>query len=215
MTLQLGDIAAHFPQELALRALKRFLPAERPAVDGFTLLPELFAAQEIGWLAQEGRAALARLSGRPKQGASGAAPAGALPDIDVHEEAFRRLVAHPRLLAPVRERLREPFHVHHTRLIVGRADPLWRLQVEPRQATAAVALTDGALRLDGDSIEATAGSLLLLAPRSHGEVECGDWFFITYDALRNPAGVDSFRSRLLDGVYADDCLWPSPIACAG
>jgi len=128
-------------------------PFER---DGYTVLPRLFAAEEVTWLAEEAHALAARLSGRPKQQmpawSSDEAPDGTLFDIDVYEEPFRRLIAHPRLLAPVRALLAEPLYVHRTRLIGERParSSTWRRDLPvlaqpaggaaPRLITAAVSL---------------------------------------------------------------------------
>ena len=128
--------------------------------DGFTMLPRLFAAEEIGWLAEEARGLAARLSGRPKQPVPSwvgdEAPEGTLFDIDVYEEPFRRLMAHPRLLTQVRALLPEPLYVYRTRLIGERPakDAIWRRDMPtwrrlagisaPRLITAAVSLSDHA-----------------------------------------------------------------------
>ena len=203
MTLQLASFAADLVPTLARRALPQFLPADRPRGGGFTLLPELFAFPEIGWLAQEGRAVLARLSGRPKPGGA-TTPENALIDIDVHEEAFRRLVAHPRLLAVVRGRIGAAPRVRSTRLVAGSGA---RDSHRPsRGLVAAVALTAGALRSGAEGLELDPGAVALIEARSPLAIEGGDWFLITYDAL---------GERPVAAVYGDDCLWPSPIACAG
>src|SRR5262249_42717793 len=159
--LQFAGLAADLPRALGRRAWQRFLPAERRAGDGFTLLPELFALPEVGWLAQEGRAGGARLSGRPKVGAG--PPAGRrLVDNDRHAEAFRRLVAHPRLLAPVRDRLGVAPQVLRTRLVFGGDDSPWRRDRESRQVAVAVALSSGVARLGEERVQVAAGGVLLL-----------------------------------------------------
>lgn len=147
MSIQRGDIAAS-------SAIDVF------HATGFVTLPRLFAIEESGWLAQEARNLSARLSGRPKDtvssGTSDEAPDGTLFDVDVYEEPFRRLVAHPRLLRHVRAVLPEALYVHRTRLLAAArpADAVWRRDFPtwqrlagmpaPRLVTAAVFLGEPA-----------------------------------------------------------------------
>jgi len=124
--------------------------------DGIVTVTKLFAVEELAWLAEEARALGPRLTGRPKDRvadwSTDEAPDGTLFDVDLYAEPFRRLIAHPRLLAGVRALLAEPLYVHRTRLIADRPaeDVIWRRDFAtwhriagipaPRLVTAAVFL---------------------------------------------------------------------------
>ena len=178
MTLQLAE---RLPSDAAARFGR----------GGVLAIPSLFATEEVIWLAEEAKLVSARLTGRPKQDAD-----GALVDIDVHEEPFRRLAAHPRLLAQVREFLEEPFGVARTRLVLG----------ELGEAPALPGVT-AAVHLGGTEPGAVVllhgGAGDALPPRR------GPLFLITY------APISGGGTRRLDAGLSNDCLWPPAFACAG
>jgi len=169
MTVQLRDIAA-------ASAIDTF------QTSGLVTLPRLFAVEESAWLAQEAHSLNARLSGRPKgtssSGSSDEAPDGTLFDVDVYEEPFRRLVAHPRLLRQVRAVLPEALYVHRTRLIAARrpADTVWRRDfptwqrlaglAAPRMVTAAVFLGEPVSGGPGLWVRPLATSSEVTAPQA-------------------------------------------------
>jgi hypothetical protein len=189
---------------------------------GVLVVPSLFAAEEMGWIAEEARGLTARLSGRPRAHlpawSSDEGPAGTLFDIDLHEEPFRRLLAHPRLLAHVRALLPEPLYVHRTRLIGDRlvADAVWRRDfdlcrrlagiAEPWLLTAVVALragVDAALFVrapgatdDEFAVALPTGSVAFLhgeaayAFRRSAPASGGALFLITYNAMANQPASD-------------------------
>jgi hypothetical protein len=158
---------------------------------GMLAIPSLFAAEEVAWLAEEAKLVSARLTGRPKQDAD-----GALIDVDVHEEPFRRLAAHPRLLDQLRELLPEPFGVLRTRLVLR----------EPAEAPAQAGVTV-AVHLAGPE----AGTVVLLHGGSRDALppRRGPLYLITY------APISRGSTRGLDAGLNDDCLWPPAFACAG
>jgi hypothetical protein len=197
-----------------------------PQQDAVLVSPGLFAPEELGWLAEEARGSAGRLSGRPRVQAAASAreegPAGTLYDIDVHDEPFRRLLAHPRLLARVRALLPEPFGVRRTRLVGEHlsADGIWRREPD---LTAVVSLhggTEPALlvrsggALDGElAVPLPTGSVAFLnAGASYAlrrrQSRSGVLILISYAALAD-------RVRPLEASHGDDCLWPPAFACAG
>lgn len=154
-------------------------------------IPSLFAKDEVLWLAEEARLVSAQLTGRPKQDAD-----GALVDVDVHEEPFRRLAAHPRLLEQVRALLPEAFGVARTRLVLG----------ELGESPAPVGVT-AAVQLGGPE----AGTVVLLHGGAGDALPArrGPLYLITY------APISRVGTRRLDASLNDDCLWPPAFACAG
>jgi hypothetical protein len=229
MTLQRARIAADVDRGLDAGAL---------------VVPRLFAPEEMGWIAEEARALGARLSGRPRGAvpivSRDEGPEGTLFDVDLHEEPFRRLLAHPRLLTHVHALLPEPLYVHRTRLIgeTAPADGIWRSDAASwegngaqRLVTAVVALRAaaspvlavrpfGAREAGEMALALPTGSVAFLDAAASYTVHAGALFLITYNALASQpvadwAGLGGARSRPLVSALSDDCLWPPAFACAG
>jgi hypothetical protein len=177
MTLQLAE---RLPPDAAARFSR----------GGVLAIPSLFAAEEVAWLAEEAKLISARLSGRPKQDAD-----GALLDVDMREEPFRRLASHPRLVGQVRGVLEEPFGLARTRLILGdmAADA-------PSPGVTAVVHLGGAE--PGAVVLLQDGAADVLPPRQ------GPLYLVTY-------APSSSGTRRLEPGLSDDCLWPPAFACAG
>lgn len=89
---------------------------------GFTVLPRLFAREEIGWLADEARA-IGLLHGRHADGTlSPEAPRGTVFGPHRHQRSFLDLALHPRLTA--RAGFGAAVRLHQTRLWPGGRRPV-------------------------------------------------------------------------------------------
>jgi ectoine hydroxylase len=149
------------------------------ADQGFVLRPGVFAFDEIAWVRDEARIVALRRgqAGHAPGDESWAyeAPEGTLYGQHVGESVFRKLAAHPRLLATARELLGGDVYIHQSRLIprLGEspADVLWRRDfatwsradrmATPNAVTAAILL--------GDS--APSSPVLYVTPGSHRETD--------------------------------------------
>lgn len=162
---------------------------------GVLAIPSLFAAGEVAWLAEEAKLVSARLTGRPKQ--AGAVGEVALIDVDIHEEPFRRLASHPRLLAQVSGVLASPFGLARTRLVLGEVAGL----PAPPGLTAAVQLAGA----EPGTVTLVQGGTAYVLPARPGPL-----YLVTYAPISTVGGT-----RRLDAGLPDDCLWPPAFACAG
>jgi len=138
--------------------------------------PRLFAFDEIAWVRDEARIVALR-RGRSGHAPSGEAwsteaPAGTVYGAHVSEATFRKLAAHPRLIAVARDLLGENVYVHQSRLISRfedvSPDIAWRRDFATWSATdgmpAARAVT--AAIILGESGPQTP--IMYVAPGSHG-----------------------------------------------
>lgn len=141
--------------------------------DGYLVVPDVFHVDELAWLGGEVRTVVHGYATRPPPSAwsSDEAPAGTFIDVHLHEDAFRRLAAHPRLRALASGLGRKPVRLLRTRLCPGarsgRGDPIWRRDSEIWRRTGLLdnpkALT-AIIVLDGHYAKATA---LHVLPASH------------------------------------------------
>jgi len=143
---------------------------------GFIVRPRLFAFDEIAWVRDEARIVALRRgqAGRAPAGQAwtAEAPAGTVYGAHLNEATFRKLAAHPRLIAVARDLLGEDVYVHQSRLISrfeeASTDIAWRRDfatwsatdgmATPRAVTAAIVL--------GESGPQTP--IMYVAPGSHG-----------------------------------------------
>lgn len=127
---------------------------------GFVTQPRLFAFEEIGWVRDEARVVSLRRgeTGRTREDDpwAGEAPAGTIYGAHRGEAAFRKLAAHPRIVAAARDLMGDDVYVHQSRLVPRFAEPpadaLWRRDFDawsrvdgmpaPRALTAAIVLGD-------------------------------------------------------------------------
>lgn len=149
----------------------------------------VFAADELGWLAEEAERQ-ADLRGR--------SDAGNLDLADLHRrsEPFRRLAEHPRLLSRAVEALHGPVAIArmHVRLAL---EAVPRVELAADEVAILVPLGCRQHVARGDVVVARASVTLPLA-------------------LDRPAGI-VFRADPATPLVAqgDDCLWPSPWVVAG
>lgn len=151
--------------------------------------PDVFATEELGWIAEQARRRVNLELGWPDGPAL-------LSDLHLRDDAFRRLAAHPRLLARAADLLGGAATIATTTLFAGED-----------------------IRLPGVVLSADAVVMVPLMarhPRMLGSIAFGsrlpeetraDWPFVI--ALRHARGSSPAAA------VADDALWPDAASVAG
>lgn len=149
----------------------------------------VFAAEELGWVAEQARRRVNLELGWPDGPAL-------LCDLHLRDEAFRRLAAHPRLLARARDLLGGPVAIATTALFAG----------DDIRLPAAVLSADAVILVPLNSRHPLVPGAIAIGTRLPEDTRA-HWPFLI--ALRHTGAAEP------PAAVADDALWPDAASVAG
>jgi hypothetical protein len=173
------------------------MPTDEDVADGVHALSALFAFDEIAWL-RETAIAIARREGVRSQPRD-------LPDVHRTEIGFRKLAAHPRLLAHVRRIAGGPVILRATRLSVGAG---FEIAANASETVRAVIFLDAGPGARLGSALLVNGTASYRDPRQAPGTLAFVASFASADARPEWIGRALRAER-------DDCLWQTPFLAAG